>query len=73
MKSISLAEPSFWQAFPDFGDEAIAFASASLAEYAEGAQALADAGGNPVQDVSVEYTKLFVGPPRPAAAPWETM
>ena len=24
-------------------------------------------------DVAVEYTRLFVGPPSPAAAPWETM
>ena len=26
-----------------------------------------------IERVSVEYTKLFVGPPVPAAAPWETM
>ena len=26
-----------------------------------------------MQRESVEYTKLFVGPPHPAAAPWETM
>ena len=25
-----------------------------------------------VQDVAVEFTHLFVGPPQPAAAPWET-
>lgn len=25
-----------------------------------------------VRDVSVEFTQLFVGPPKPAAAPWET-
>lgn len=26
-----------------------------------------------VQNVSVEYTHLFIGPPHPAAPPWETM
>ena len=26
-----------------------------------------------VRDVSVEFTRLFVGPPSPAATPWETM
>ena len=33
----------------------------------------AEAGEDEPQRVAVEYTKLFVGPPSPAAAPWETM
>ena len=66
-------DPAFWAGFPDFEDEGVAEAIAACASYAEGAQAFADEGGNAVQRVSVEYTKLFVGPPRPAAAPWETM
>ena len=66
-------EPEFWTEFPDFGDEPIARALAACQEYAREAQEFAQSGGDAVQRASVEYTKLFVGPPRPAAAPWETM
>ena len=66
-------DPVFWASFPDFEDEGIAAALGACAAYARGAQAYADDGGDPVQRESVEYTKLFVGPPRPAAAPWETV
>ena len=65
--------PEFWDEFPDFGDERVAAAIEACQAYARSAQALADEGGDPVQRASVEYTKLFVGPPRPAAPPWETM
>lgn len=65
-------DPAFWDAFPDFGDGAVREAISSCREYAVSAQELAREGGDPVQRASVEYTKLFVGPPRPAAAPWET-
>lgn len=65
-------EPAFWDAFPAFGDDAVRAAVASCRDYACSAQEFARDGGNPVQVVSVEFTKLFVGPPRPAAAPWET-
>lgn len=64
--------PAFWDAFPDFGEDAVREAIASCREYAASAQELARGGGDPVQRASVEYTKLFVGPPKPAAAPWET-
>lgn len=63
--------PEFWGAFPDFGAEAVADAADSLALWAEGR-----AAGGPekaAQDAAVEYTALFVGPPSPAAPPWETM
>ncbi|MCI8366387.1 MAG: molecular chaperone TorD family protein [Eggerthellaceae bacterium] len=63
--------PEFWGAFPDFGAEAVADAADSLALWAEGR-----AGDGPekaAQDAAVEYTALFVGPPSPAAPPWETM
>ena len=53
-------DPAFWEAFPSFDDEAVA-------------EAVAEAGEDEPQRAAVEYTKLFVGPPSPAAAPWETM
>ena len=66
-------EPEFWESFPSFDDVHVAVALEACGAYAAAAQQLATEGGNPVQQASVEYTKLFVGPPRPAAAPWETM
>lgn len=64
------ADPAFWEAFPDFGDENVRAAADVLAVWArrasaEGEQAAVDAA-------SLEHTHLFVGPPKPAAAPWET-
>ncbi|MCI2242428.1 TorD/DmsD family molecular chaperone [Adlercreutzia faecimuris] len=64
-------DPAFWAAFPDFGSDAVAAAADALARWAA-----EDAGrpdGDRVRDVSVEYTRLFIGPPKPAAPPWETM
>ncbi len=66
-------EPAFWESFPSFDDVHVAMALEACEAYATAAQKLAGEGGNPTQRASVEYTKLFVGPPRPAAAPWETM
>lgn len=72
--------PEFWQQFPTFDDEEVARALKALEAYAEEAQAQEPAGQgsgeqgiDPVQKASVDYTKLFVGPPHPAAPPWETM
>ena len=63
-------DPAFWAAFPAFGNEALASALAACAEWAQGGE------GRPrderVRAVSVEYARLFVGPPEPAVAPWET-
>ncbi len=63
-------DPSFWLAFPDLDDAAVAQAKGALAQWAE---AHAVQGDQAVHDASVEFTHLFVGPPSPAAPPWETM
>lgn len=66
-------DPAFWEAFPDFGDQDVRTALDACTAFASGAQARAAAGEDMVQQVSVEHTRLFVGPPSPAAPPWETM
>lgn len=67
-------EPAFWEAFPTFGSSEVAGVCAALAAYALAArEAAASDGRDAVECCAVEYTRLFVGPPRPAAAPWETM
>ena len=64
-------EAEFWEAFPDFGNEGVLTAKKALVAWAD---ARADRDRDQaVEDVSVEYTRLFIGPPSPAAAPWETM
>lgn len=73
MTSTAGLDPAFWEAFPAFDDDPIAVSAASLARYAEAAARRAEQGEDEVQRVAVEYTRLFVGPPSPAAAPWETM
>lgn len=65
--------PEFWEAFPTFGSNAVACAAAECAAFGRAIDARAAVGEDAVELVSVEYTHLFVGPPRPAAAPWETM
>ncbi len=59
MVCLSLAE---WPEAQDALKRLAAFAKAASAK--DHAQA--------VQDCSVEFTRLFVGPPKPAAPPWET-
>ena len=66
-------DPAFWAAFPSFGDEGILAALEACEDYARESQIKASEGNDPVRDASVEHTRLFVGPPHPAAAPWETM
>jgi len=64
-------DPEFWAVFPDFGDPGVECAIGQCLGFAK----LAGTGkceDDLVQRVSVEYTRLFVGPPRPAVAPWET-
>lgn len=67
-------EPEFWEAFPTFGDAGVAQAMKACAAYArqEGVKGDAVGDATAIERASVEYTRLFVGPPRPAAAPWET-
>ncbi len=76
LKPMSMTEAvgldaAFWEAFPDFEDEGVSVAKEELIEWAD-TQTDKDSG-QAVEDVSVEYTRLFIGPPSPAAAPWETM
>lgn len=67
-------DPAFWEAFPAFDSLEVAEACAALASYAGVAREAAASGGrDAVERCAVEYTRLFVGPPRPAAPPWETM
>ncbi|WP_139652113.1 TorD/DmsD family molecular chaperone [Raoultibacter phocaeensis] len=63
-------DPTFWKSFPGFGDQSVGEAVAECARYAEQAAAQ---GEDAVERAAVEYTRLFVGPPSPAAAPWETL
>lgn len=64
-------DPGFWRSFPNFGSVVLEDELESMADYV--ADVVAHPVNDPVTDTSVEYTRLFVGPPRPAAAPWETM
>ena len=64
--------PEFWSEFPTFGNSAIADATAALAEYAAALERSGESIDARISRVSVEYTRLFVGPPKPAAAPWES-
>lgn len=68
-------DPVFWETFPAFddGDDAVAEAVEACTRYAEESARRTEAGEDEFQRAAVEYTKLFVGPPSPAAAPWETM
>lgn len=61
-------DPAFWEGFPSFDDADVRAAEDGMA------RRVRDLVGedDPVLKVSVEYTHLFIGPPRPAAAPWET-
>lgn len=65
-------DPSFWRAFPDLDDASVRAAVEECHAFAEEARRREAAGEDVVERVAVEYTKLFVGPPSPAAAPWET-
>lgn len=64
-------DASFWRAVPTLGDEAADEAARAMAGWCESADW--SRFESLVQMVSVEYTRLFIGPPEPAAAPWETM
>lgn len=65
-------DPEFWDTFPIFGDKGTADAVKSMRIFAERMQGLVSNGTDVVHELSVEYTRLFVGPPTPAAAPWES-
>lgn len=63
-------DPGFWEAFPDFGDADVRAAADDLCAWARRASAQGEEAA--VEEAAVEHTHLFVGPPKPAAAPWET-
>lgn len=66
-------DPEFWEFFPSFGEDAVA---AACARCGEAASAISKRGvreeRDPVELASTEFTRLFIGPPSPAAAPWES-
>lgn len=66
-------ESEFWKAWPTFDDAQIVTALEACAQYACVQEKRASEGVDIVERCAVEYTKLFVGPPSPAAPPWETM
>ena len=61
---------AFWAAFPDFGSEEAACALDGLFAWAAEGENVPRA--ERVRAVSVEYARLFIGPPEPAVAPWES-
>ena len=62
-------DPSFWRRFPTFGNPGVGEATEACEQWALKASSSPD----PVRATSAEFAKLFLGPPRPAAAPWETL
>lgn len=63
-------ERTFWAAFPDFGSEEVARALDGLFAWAAASEDAPRA--ERVRALSVEYARLFIGPPEPAVAPWES-
>lgn len=61
-------DPQFWVAFTAFASEDVVAAANALVDFASAKQADEKA----VEEISVEFTRLFIGPPKPAAAPWES-
>ena len=63
--------PEFWRGLGGLCEGALAAPAEALAVWAERAS-VGTERPDLVRRVSLEYAKLFVGPPRPAAAPWES-
>ena len=61
-------DPQFWVAFTAFESEDVVAAAQSLVDFADAKQGDEKA----VEEVSVEFTRLFIGPPKPTVAPWES-
>lgn len=69
-------DPGFWGDAPVPDNEQGRHGLARLEAYARAAQEPHDDGDSKVPGLlqtAVEYTYLFIGPPRPTADPWETM
>lgn len=60
--------PELWEAMPSMGEASLEDELFSMAEFVGAFADEEDA----VRQVSVEWTHLFVGPPKPACPPWET-
>ncbi len=63
-------DPSFWASFPDFEDKGVSEARDTLFVWAS--QGKDQERTERIQEVSVEYARLFIGPPEPMVAPWES-
>lgn len=63
-------DEAFWDSLPSFGNDGAASALDVLAAWASGIDA--DRSDEAAQGLSVEYARLFIGPPEPLVAPWET-
>ncbi len=66
-------DPAFWKAFPVFDEAPWPGPWKPAHAMPKEPRSAPRAGEDGPQRVSVEYTRLFVGPPSPAAPPWETM
>ncbi|WP_350454562.1 TorD/DmsD family molecular chaperone [Slackia heliotrinireducens] len=64
-------DAAFWKSFPAF-DANVRQAADDCSSYVAGIAESQESRAAAVQSVSVEFTQLFVGPPKPLAAPWET-
>lgn len=65
--------PSFWRELSvDHPNKTVDAALCELAVFAEAACA-ARPVDKAVERVNTEFARLFIGPPRPAAPPWQTM
>lgn len=71
--SVGLDE-EFWERFPTFGDEAVEEAASECLEAAKRVREEARRSGRDASEIcAVEFARLFIGPPAPAVAPWESM
>lgn len=74
--SIKGLEPGFWADLARCEEAGIAHAARELEAFACAGAAEGEAddgvGRDLARTVSVEFAHLFVGPPKPAVAPWET-
>ncbi|WP_165054454.1 MULTISPECIES: molecular chaperone [unclassified Adlercreutzia] len=61
-------EPTFWDRFSEIDDAGVHSALEGCAAWSSLMQDCPD----PVTSASAEYTRLFVGAPKPLAPPWET-
>ena len=62
--------PEFWESIGTLFDGALEAPALALVEYAR--SRANEEEKDVLQDISVEFTHLFVGPPSPFAPPWET-